>query len=506
MVKASFVRDIRNSSTNEHARKLGLSISVSNGIFRLRYLLTSVDNSESAGTSLAVYAYSYTKVFRKERKPMRTLFVLLGVSSLCLVSVKADLVTISLDSTSILRYDENSGAFLGVLVPAGSGGLNSPRGLCYGANGDLYVTDLLSNSVLRYRGSDGSFVGVFVPSGYGGLSGPRNLTFGPDGHLYVVSRDTDSVLRYDGTTGAFLGAFVSSRSGGLDNPVDLAFGPDGHLYVSSINTNSVLRYDGATGAFKGVFASGGGLSSPRGLAFGQDGDLYVVSQTTNNVLRYDGTTGAFKGVFASGGGLAMPIGLAFGPDGHLYVGTRSGNILRYHGVSGAFLDIFIPAGRGGLGGSAFLTFTPRRIHGEVILRDFVGNPASVSVILELRRHDDATAIEVRRISPDSTGRYALLVTRTGRYDISAKASHWLRQTVRNVLLQPETSLNFTLINGDIDNDNEVTLFDFGRLVAAFGAVPGDSNWNPDADLDGDEEVTLFDFGVLVRNFGLIGDD
>ncbi|GIV17356.1 MAG: hypothetical protein KatS3mg022_2791 [Armatimonadota bacterium] len=39
---------------------------------------------------------------------------------------------------------------------------------------------------------------------------------------------------------------------------------------------------------------------------------------------------------------------------------------------------------------------------------------------------------------------------------------------------------------------------------AFGSVPGDPNWNPDADLDGDDEVTLFDFGILTANFGLIG--
>lgn len=82
----------------------------------------------------------------------------------------------------------------------------------------------------------------------------------------------------------------------------------------------------------------------------------------------------------------------------------------------------------------------------------------------------------------------------------------MRQTQRDVLLQPDTELNFTLQNGDIDNDNEVTLFDFGRLVSAFGSMPGDANWNPDADLDGDEEVTLFDFGVLVRHFGSIGNE
>jgi hypothetical protein len=58
----------------------------------------------------------------------------------------------------------------------------------------------------------------------------------------------------------------------------------------------------------------------------------------------------------------------------------------------------------------------------------------------------------------------------------------------------------------VDGDNEVTLLDFGALVAAFGSVPGDSRWNANADLDGDEEVTLLDFGILVRNFGMLGDD
>ncbi|GBC97109.1 hypothetical protein HRbin16_02929 [bacterium HR16] len=94
----------------------------------------------------------------------------------------------------------------------------------------------------------------------------------------------------------------------------------------------------------------------------------------------------------------------------------------------------------------------------------------------------------------------------GVYDLSAKASHWLRQTLAGVSIAGGGVANFSLVNGDIDGDNEVTLFDFGALVAAFGSMPGDSNWNPDADLDGDEEVTLFDFGILVSNFGAIGDD
>jgi hypothetical protein len=69
--------------------------------------------------------------------------------------------------------------------------------------------------------------------------------------------------------------------------------------------------------------------------------------------------------------------------------------------------------------------------------------------------------------------------------------------------QPPT---ITLINGDIDGDNEVTLFDYGILVATFGLSEQDPGFNPEADLDGDTEVTLFDFGILVNHFGEIGVD
>jgi YD repeat-containing protein len=42
------------------------------------------------------------------------------------------------------------------------------------------------------------------------------------------------------------------------------------------------------------------------------------------------------------------------------------------------------------------------------------------------------------------------------------------------------------------------------LTDAFGSVPGDPNWNPDADLDGDDEVSLLDFGILISQFGQVG--
>lgn len=113
----------------------------------------------------------------------------------------------------------------------------------------------------------------------------------------------------------------------------------------------------------------------------------------------------------------------------------------------------------------------------------------------------------------------------GTYDIAAKEyiqyftwdggrtfkfTRTLRALAPNVVVPANGTgsvvVSLTLFAGDADDDNEVTLFDFGLLVQAFGALRGDANWSQAVDFDGDEEITLFDFGILVQNFGLIGED
>jgi uncharacterized membrane protein len=146
------------------------------------------------------------------------------------------------------------------------------------------------------------------------------------------------------------------------------------------------------------------------------------------------------------------------------------------------------------------------IRGTLTLGDYGGDPSLVPVSVRLRKEGGSE--ETRTIFTDRNGNYSLWLE-PGAYEVSFKASHWLRVNLTGVTLdvaEELTGQNVTLTNGDIDGDNEVTLFDFGELVAAFGSMPGDENWNPNADLDGDEEVTLFDFGILVQNFGAIGDE
>lgn len=66
------------------------------------------------------------------------------------------------------------------------------------------------------------------------------------------------------------------------------------------------------------------------------------------------------------------------------------------------------------------------------------------------------------------------------------------------------SPTFVIANcGDVvGGDGFVVVQDIGAVVLAFGSVPGDGHWNPDADLNKDGSVTISDIGLVVLQFGL----
>jgi len=78
---------------------------------------------------------------------------------------------------------------------------------------------------MRYDGTTGAFIGVFVTAGSGGLDEAEGMAFGPNGNLFVASELGNAVLEYNGTTGAFVGEFVAADSGGLSEPTFMVFGP-----------------------------------------------------------------------------------------------------------------------------------------------------------------------------------------------------------------------------------------------------------------------------------------
>src|SRR5215510_2388800 len=282
---------------------------------------------------------------------MRIKVSLLGVGLLAalLRFAAADVVYVtSFDNDSVLRFDAENGAPLGVFVASGSGGLNGPTGLTFGPDGQLYVSSFTFNfSVLKYDGQTGQFLGEFVTSGSGGLLAPMDLGFGPDGNLYVASAYAGGVFRYNGATGAFIDQFTTepsgaesirwrgnsmfisghnddevlrfrARNGALLGPMNEAgfldwatgfdFGPDGNIYIASFFDDAVVRFNRRTGRSMGTFASN--CSGPEMIEFAPNGDLYVASNLGDSIDRFDGRTGAFK-LSIFGNGLAGPMDIAF---------------------------------------------------------------------------------------------------------------------------------------------------------------------------------------------------
>jgi len=152
--------------------------------------------------------------------------------------------------------------------------------------------------------------------------------------------------------------------------------------------------------------------------------------------------------------------------------------------------------------------TARTVSGRLTLGQFDGPVAGRSATLELRTPGTTTLLETKNVTLAVDGSYSFSTTRTGLVDLTAKASHWLRARRTNVNLTGATVINqhFTLVNGDIDGDNAVTVFDYDALSLAFDTFTGQPGWNAEADLDGDGAVTVFDYDILSQNFDQTGVD
>lgn len=93
----------------------------------------------------------------------------------------------------------------------------------------------------------------------------------------------------------------------------------------------------------------------------------------------------------------------------------------------------------------------------------------------------------------------------GPVQIRFTASHWLDKVVSLTLGATPSTVSVTMVNGDVDSDNEIGAADLSLLSGAFLSAPGDANYLAGADLDGDGEVGSSDMSILSRNFLQVGD-
>jgi streptogramin lyase len=128
----------------------------------------------------------------------------------------------------VIRYNPATNSYFDTFIPQASSQIEDPTGMVFFPcpNADLLLSSAATSEVKRYDGTTGAFEGVFITAGLGGLNEAEGMAFGPNGNLLVVSELGHAVLEYNGTTGAFVREFVRAGSHGLSDPTFITFGPE----------------------------------------------------------------------------------------------------------------------------------------------------------------------------------------------------------------------------------------------------------------------------------------
>ena len=115
---------------------------------------------------------------------------------------------------------------------------------------------------------------------------------------------------------------------------------------------------------------------------------------------------------------------------------------------------------------------------------------------------------VTETKPLSNWRFVFSEVPIGTYNLSVYSPVYLRERVTSLTIADSNITkdigNVTLKTGDVNKDNTVDLLDLVLFVNAYGKVPGDVKWRPEADFDKDNQINIIDLTYLGRNLDLKG--
>lgn len=123
-------------------------------------------------------------------------------------------------------------------------------------------------------------------------------------------------------------------------------------------------------------------------------------------------------------------------------------------------------------------------------------------------YNGSTLVGSAVVALDAAGAYTASIVGMGdgTYDVYMKGDTFLRKLTSGVTVTSGAgTCDVTLINGDVNGDDEVGAADFSALAAAYDAVVDDPNWDPAADLNDDLEVGAADFSILAASYDATGD-
>lgn len=330
-----------------------------------------------------------------------------------------DILVGSCYTNNVLRFDGETGEYLGEFVPAGSGGMNCPEGeMLVDEDGYLYVTSFsypplraplesvvpLPAALALTESISGT--GVVTSTGMHNDHGTPVFERTPSAVTY-----NDQVLRFDAKTGEFIDVYLPPDAA-LNGPHGMAFTKEGNLFVATRFSSNLLIYDGESRDVQQVVVENGeymlaegitpGLSfrDTNTIALGPDGGVYVSSYETGDVFAFDEETGVLLDRFVSGEDdghpMQHPHNVLFGPDGNLYVTNVTEeahhSVLRFDGDTGEYMDVFVDGQEPWIGYPSDIMFMP---DGNLVLVD-----CAAGAVL---RYDGVTGEFMNMLVPPGTG-------------------------------------------------------------------------------------------------------
>jgi uncharacterized repeat protein (TIGR02543 family) len=131
---------------------------------------------------------------------------------------------------------------------------------------------------------------------------------------------------------------------------------------------------------------------------------------------------------------------------------------------------------------------------------------SVPLRIELYVLGQGTPLYSFTPTTDDSGQFTLTDIVPDTYRIAVKHSHTLRVVHTVTLTAGSNGHAFgTLLEGDANDDNHVSLSDFSALSTAFNTRQGDAGYNDAADFNNDGGIDLLDFSLLSTNYNQAGE-
>lgn len=150
----------------------------------------------------------------------------------------------------------------------------------------------------------------------------------------------------------------------------------------------------------------------------------------------------------------------------------------------------------------------KRVSGRITLENTFLDQSTIPVTLSLL-DGQGQVVESKNIFTSSSGDFETSFASVGTFTLRADGSTWLRKNLGQITLQATSGYvpvpAVLLLNGDVDGDEVVSIFDYIRVSNSFDLYFTDQGFDPAADLDGDLAVSIFDYIVMSDNFDKQGD-